>query len=196
MRRGGASRLVRYVIEESIGEADLSAEQSQAGQDSWLSSAHAYPSGTSDTFPSPRQGPSRAFGIACFFMGPFPSLRSAADFRRVSKEGRSAARGAVVVRAAPSTSPQGTCIGLVVSRKVGGAVTRNLVRRRIKESLRERGELLRVAAVDLVVVARPSAARVGFHELGRDLDKALGVLGFAGVTGSIFACGVREREQQ
>ena len=75
-------------------------------------------------------------------------------------------------------------------------MTQNLVRRRIKESLRERREVLRVAAVDLVVVARPSAARVSFHELGRDLDKALSVLGFAGVAGSPVARGVREREQQ
>jgi ribonuclease P protein component len=55
-------------------------------------------------------------------------------------------------------------VALVVSSRVGGAVRRNLVRRRLREAARPllaRSEL----SVDLVLVARPAAAAAPFAEL-------------------------------
>ncbi len=66
-------------------------------------------------------------------------------------------------------------MGIIVSKKVGKAVVRNRVRRRLREALRlrlRRGEL-RDAAVDLVIVARPSAAEASYAELDRSLGSAL-----------------------
>jgi ribonuclease P protein component len=52
-------------------------------------------------------------------------------------------------------------LGVTVSRKVGGSVVRNKVKRWVRETCRRmQGEL--PAGLDLVVVARPSAARAGY----------------------------------
>jgi ribonuclease P protein component len=54
-------------------------------------------------------------------------------------------------------------VGLVVSSKVGGAVLRNRVKRRLREAVRH--ELHRLPAVDVVLVARPAAATATVGEL-------------------------------
>ena len=63
-------------------------------------------------------------------------------------------------------------IGFVVSRAVGPAVTRNLVKRRLRHLARERLHLLSPGSM-LVVRALPGAARAGYEELGQELDRCL-----------------------
>jgi ribonuclease P protein component len=65
-----------------------------------------------------------------------------------------------------------------VSRKVGTAVTRNTVRRRLREVFRASTSEI-PGDLDLVVSARPAAAEATFEELGAEFDKALGK--FAGM---------------
>ena len=60
-------------------------------------------------------------------------------------------------------------MGIVVSKKVGNAVVRNRVRRRIRELLRR----MHLPPSDLMVIARPEAAGADYHELSRDLMRAL-----------------------
>jgi ribonuclease P protein component len=48
-------------------------------------------------------------------------------------------------------------VGITVSSKVGGAVVRNRVKRKLREAIRH--EIAGLPAVDLVLVARSSAAR-------------------------------------
>ena len=72
-------------------------------------------------------------------------------------------------------------MGIVVSGKVGKAVVRNRVRRRLREALRAllangvRREACHAGAAsfDLVVIARPSAADAGYAELRASLERAL-----------------------
>jgi len=72
-------------------------------------------------------------------------------------------------------------VGIVVSGKVGKAVVRNRVRRRLREALRAllasgvRKEACRAGAAsfDMVIIARPTAAGVGFWELRASLERAL-----------------------
>lgn len=63
-------------------------------------------------------------------------------------------------------------LGLTVSRRVGGAVVRNRVKRRIREWFRSRCELPS-PALDLVVIARPSARQLDARALEEELTALL-----------------------
>jgi ribonuclease P protein component len=62
--------------------------------------------------------------------------------------------------------------GFVVSKAVGGAVTRNKVRRRLRHLVRDRLAGL-PAGTTLVVRALPGAADASYARLGADLDAAI-----------------------
>lgn len=66
-----------------------------------------------------------------------------------------------------------TRLGLSVSRKVGNAVTRNAVRRRLKEIFHAALADDLPEGLDLVVSARPGAAVASFQELSGEFGKAL-----------------------
>jgi ribonuclease P protein component len=109
-------------------------------------------------------------------------LRRSTDFAAAVRGGRRAGRGAVVVhltipQQAESSEPARTeepsaRAGFVVSKAVGGAVTRNTVRRRLRHLVRERLAGLPPGSV-LVVRAQPGAATASYARLGTDLDAAL-----------------------
>lgn len=61
-------------------------------------------------------------------------------------------------------------VGIAVSSKVGQAVVRNRVKRRLREAIRH--ELCLLPAVDLVLIARPSATRATVAELRSWLRRA------------------------
>lgn len=78
------------------------------------------------------------------------------------------------VHALPNASDKAR-LGLSVSKKVGGAVKRNGVRRRLKEIFHSAGPDL-PQGVDIVVSARPAAAEATFEELASEFSRALDVL--------------------
>jgi ribonuclease P protein component len=96
-------------------------------------------------------------------------LRTPAEFRRVRDH---APRGwphpLLVLYAAPNELGR-TRIGITVSSRVGKAVVRNKVRRRLREALRTRFDGL-APGNDLLVIARPAAARAQWDELTTALD--------------------------
>jgi ribonuclease P protein component len=62
-------------------------------------------------------------------------------------------------------------VGITVSKKVGNAVTRNRIKRLVREFVR-RNEFVPVEC-DVVVIAKRSAAKVaGYDEVARDLSRA------------------------
>jgi ribonuclease P protein component len=65
-------------------------------------------------------------------------------------------------------------LGITVSKKVGNAVTRNRVKRYVREFARQARDPDRSwlsGDKDVVVVARPSAATIGFRDVGQDLRR-------------------------
>jgi ribonuclease P protein component len=87
-------------------------------------------------------------------------LSRSADFEAVYRRGRSASSRHLVVYAFardPSSGAAEPRVGLTVSRKVGGAVERNRVKRLLREAAARVTPGLS-ADVDLVIVARPGLA--------------------------------------
>lgn len=95
-------------------------------------------------------------------------LRARREFLRVQDKGAKVAVGPLLALALKSDRPV-TRVGLTVSTKVGNAVVRVRIRRHLREVFRKRRGTL-PAGIDLVFIARSSAATADFHELGRSFD--------------------------
>ena len=91
-------------------------------------------------------------------------LQKNRTFQYVYRRGKSVACRDLVMLYAKGRSTQ---IGFSVSKKVGNAVTRNLVKRRLRECFRP--YLGDVKTGLYVIVARPSAAEATFQSLCKDV---------------------------
>ena len=99
-------------------------------------------------------------------------LSRSAEFERVYRQGRSTANRHLVLYAFPNPAVEHPRIGLSVSRKVGGAVERNRVKRLLREAFaRAEGDL--GPGQDIVVVARPAAGELAEREGLAGLDASL-----------------------
>ena len=98
-------------------------------------------------------------------------LRTRRDYARMQRTGARAA-GKWLTVLARYARPGAGRFGLTVSRKVGNAVARNLVKRRLRHLMRTtfRGAF---ASRDLVIIVRPGAAELSFAELTAALQEAL-----------------------
>jgi ribonuclease P protein component len=67
-------------------------------------------------------------------------------------------------------------LGITVSRKIGNAVARNRVKRRLREIFR-RDKPANLPSMDLVINARKGAAQVEFAPLREEFQNVLGRLG-------------------
>lgn len=106
------------------------------------------------------------------------SLTRRADFVRVQSRGHRLRSGRVVVLVDAGLEAQ-VRVGYTVSRRVGNAVIRNRVRRRLREIVRLHQEEL-VPGWDYVVVGSPSAVAVEYGVLERDVVHLLvGARGWA-----------------
>ncbi|MCC5877360.1 MAG: ribonuclease P protein component [Candidatus Sumerlaeia bacterium] len=104
---------------------------------------------------------------------PEQRLHSRKEYDLVFQQGRRCSRPLLVVFCLPHGDGDGPArLGMAVSRKVGKAVVRNKVRRRLREIFRlVQNEFL--FPCDVVVVARPSAATADFDDLRRHFLRAL-----------------------
>jgi len=87
-------------------------------------------------------------------------LSRAAEFERVYRQGRSQGNRYLVLYSFPRGGEEAPRLGVSVSRKVGGAVDRNRVKRLLREAFWSLADEL-PAGHDYVVVARPEARALG-----------------------------------
>ena len=80
--------------------------------------------------------------------------------------------GSLIVNWLPLAPGSHSRVGVITSRKVGGAVARNRMRRRMREMFRVHQHELH-QPVDLILVARPSMADKAMAEVRRDFLAAL-----------------------
>jgi ribonuclease P protein component len=149
-------------------ETHLPAEKAQASAHSWFPRPDADARGSNDAQASPREGPQATDGL----MRPAPGARPrpgrgrlsrSADFDRVFRNGRSHAGREFVLYVFPRGEEGPSRLGLSVSRKVGGAVDRNKVKRLVREAFSQEGASL-PAGTDAVVVARHDARSLADRE--------------------------------
>jgi ribonuclease P protein component len=100
-------------------------------------------------------------------------MRRSVDFERAVRGGARAGRPTVVVHLARDTDrTDGPLVGLVVSKAVGNAVHRNLVKRRLRTAAAQRIDVL---PDDTLVVLRalPRALDVEYAQLQRDVTRGI-----------------------
>lgn len=88
-------------------------------------------------------------------------LRSSRRFSRIRKESKAWANGLLVLKSLPNSTTE-THFGLITTRRIGNAVVRNKVRRRLRE-------ILRAVPVktgwDLVFIARKRSVNSDYNQL-------------------------------
>lgn len=95
-------------------------------------------------------------------------LRRRKDFAAAYRDGTTAGNRLLVVRVRPNGGETAR-FGFVAGKAVGGAVVRNLVKRRLREAARS--ATVR-PGLDIVIGARKAAAEATYNEL----ERALGAL--------------------
>jgi ribonuclease P protein component len=100
-------------------------------------------------------------------------LARAADFARVRAEGRSYPGRYLLLSIVAAPDIQGWKCGIITPRRLGTAVTRNRIRRRLRELVRADAARLRQGQW-LVIVARWRCPQASFAEIKQDWQAAAG----------------------
>ncbi len=99
-------------------------------------------------------------------------LRQRADFLAAATGARAPAAG-FVLQVRPRGEDGSVRVGFTVSKKVGNAVERNRVRRRLREIVKRSAPGRMRPGYDYVVVGRRAALALPFERMVQDFDGAL-----------------------
>ena len=97
------------------------------------------------------------------------------QFKRVYNAKKSKADSFLVVYTLANGTDKNR-LGITVSKKIGNSVTRNRIKRLVRENYRMYEKEL-TFGMDLVVVARKPASEASFHDLSGSLKKIFNNLG-------------------
>ena len=100
-------------------------------------------------------------------------LRRREEFKRIYAAGKAYPESCVVLHVLPLTDrPDERQVGFSVSKKVGGSVVRNRVKRRLREIVRPLLPRIK-GGVHLIIAARSTAARAEYAEISLSVQRAL-----------------------
>ena len=108
-------------------------------------------------------------------MNPAVTVKENYEFRRIYRKGRSAVSPCLVVYCQKNRRGQSR-LGVTVSTKLGHAVVRNRIRRRLREIYRLHERQI-ARGYDLVVVSRVRACTADYHQLEAAFLSACAQLG-------------------
>jgi ribonuclease P protein component len=91
------------------------------------------------------------------------------DFQTVFKHGKSIANRQFVIYMLQKPEEREFRIGLSVSKKIGNAVTRNRVKRLIRQVFLEEKHRI-VSGSEFIIIARKPAADMNYHEVKSSLN--------------------------
>lgn len=94
------------------------------------------------------------------------------EFQYIFKNGKSFANRQFVIYCDEKIGQEKFRIGLSVSKKIGNAVTRNRIKRYIRQAFLEMKDVLR-NDMDYIIIARHQAATKDFHETKKSLQHIL-----------------------
>ena len=94
-------------------------------------------------------------------------LKQSSDFARLRQEGRTQSGRSLVLSARPVENLPHFCFGLITGKKIGGAVVRNTVRRRLREIIRKHQAKL-APGWHWALIARWRAPTLSLQELEKD----------------------------
>src|SRR5665213_1510005 len=159
-----------------MDEADLSTQRAQARQDTRFPQADVDQGWAGGHPLAPGEGTQAPVGVTTGptgrsrrpGVGPVRSRETFADLRRSTSRGRSGSVSVSFVGRPDWDRPQ---VAYAVNRKVGNAVQRNLLRRRMRAIVSERAEELPVGAY--VVRSTAEGPALGFNELKVAMSQAL-----------------------
>jgi ribonuclease P protein component len=105
--------------------------------------------------------------------GPAARLRSRAEFTAVQTDGRRTAGRYLTLLGRPNSLGRDR-LGIIASKRVGGAVDRNRAKRRVRELFRRDDTRAAGSAdFDFVVIVRPELVRAPFPAIAADFQVAL-----------------------
>lgn len=120
--------------------------------------------------PAQAAGLSATAAARCEHFPPRYRLRKRGEFVALQRDGRRATTAHFVIITRPTNGP---CrLGITTSRKVGGAPARNRIRRLVREFFRRHRPRV-LPPRDLLVIARPGAARVSYSDVTDELSRTL-----------------------
>lgn len=117
----------------------------------------------------------RADGTMGIVMNNTTSLKRNNDFRRIYSRGKSFAGGYTVVYMSKNRLDSNR-VGLTVSKSIGKAVTRNRLKRLMRESLRQLEDKL-PKGYDIIIVSRSRAVGKSQMQIMKDMEYVMRKLG-------------------
>ena len=155
---------------EKDREADLSTQQAGTQAASRLSRSHGHEGRPKSHQRAPR---ARSQAPVRLILAPrLQRLRQRADFVKAASAAKAHAAG-FVLQARERGDSDPPRVGFTVSKKVGNAVERNRVRRRLREVVRLTGVDRMQTGRDYVLVGRRAALDLAFDRLIDDMSGAL-----------------------